>query len=536
MSLTQPTEFSPSIALGPLLGIESDSQYSVCVLIHQKFIEDVSYVELQFGDSWIQHSKWKPLRDYFYFRFEFSIQPEQVIYKEFTYSIGYNKIILTTSKNKREFTFRVPPLQKIPDMAFVSCNGSHNTYPTELPSEDFLGWENMLKFKPDYLFLTGDQVYADPIWDKIKEAKVVRDLEAGVSPELEDQIDKFYLQLYIDSWSNEFLSQALATIPNVMTWDDHEIIDGFGSHTKEYQEMPIFIIIAKYAKLYFEHFQIRTSSNISLLNYPYDYTLYLNIRNYSFIIPDTRLKRTRKQVLDERQYLAIEHLLGKREFQPSITYFEEKKNMNVICFILPVPIAHRDYNSPGEKIYGFFSGLFNKIRAFNFGTTEDDDLVDHWDHVYHQKEQKRMLDLIFQFGARFKPKNLLIVSGDVHSGGAATVYKTDSHQSETATQIITSPIVNTPVSYNISELMGLVSKSTTRISGYLLNLRNFGSYKVANITARNYVIVSEYGKRLIANMYIQLDGKWPDKYSAARTLNDFDSPVKSEPEPEPWLQ
>jgi hypothetical protein len=524
MSLALKAEQDTSIALGPLLGIESDSQYTVCCLINSHYVQDPIAVELQVDNQWINDPHPKRLREYWFFRFDFKIQPEPDIQKEIVYRIGNNKKILSTALGISEFKFRIPPLNKIPDVAFVSCCGTHKAYPKEMNPQAFQGWENMLKFKPDFLFLTGDQVYADPIWDKIEDAKEILDIDALVSKDLEDRIDAFYLNLYIDYFSKEYYSEALATIPNIMTWDDHEIIDGYGSHKSANQDSHIFKCMFKYAKMYFEYFQIRSSRNTSLLNYPYDYTLYLNIRNYSFILPDTRSYRTREQILDKNQYLALDHLLYKRDFVPVRTnYFPEQKNMYTICFVLPVPIAHRNYSTTMERIFSVVSGVFSFWRQFGFGIFEDDDLVDHWDHPKHEAEQKQMLDLMFKFAAKFKPKNLLIVSGDVHSGGAATVIKKEGLSEVRATQIITSPIVNQPVGKLSSYLLGQVSKSLNRIPGYVLDLKNFGTYEQPNITARNYVIISvpEERKYPVAKIYIQENDKWPDDYSGARSLNNY---------------
>ncbi len=538
MNGTHSIENNAMISLGPLLGVESDTNYTVCCLIHSKFIEDTALVELELENIIIKDPRPKILRDYWFFRFDFKVQADPETQKEIRYRILYKGIIISTKLSESEFQFRIPSLNKIPDVAFVSCCGTHKSYPKALHPNAFLGWENMLQFKPDFLFLTGDQVYADPIWEKIEDAKEILDINAMVSKELEDKIDEFYLNLYIDYFSKEHYCEALATIPNIMTWDDHEIIDGYGSHKKANQDSHIFKCMFKYAKIYFEYFQIRSSRNISLLNYPYDYTLYLNLRNYSFILPDTRSYRTREQILDKNQYLALDHLLYKRDFIPSKTkYFEEQKNMHNICFVLPVPIAHRNYSTTMERIFSVVSGVFSFWRQVGFGIFEDDDLVDHWDHPKHEAEQKQMLDLIFKFGAKFKPKNLLIVSGDVHSGGAATVIKKEGLGEVRATQIITSPIVNQPVGKLSSYILGQVSKSLNRIPGYVLDLKNFGTYEQPNITARNYVIISvpEEKKYPVAKIYIQEKDKWPDDYSGVRNLNNYEQKINAPKNADPWL-
>ena len=83
---------------------------------------------------------------------------------------------------------------------------------------------------PDTLVLLGDQVYADQPPGAIRgwlSARRVTHLPQAPS----DQVADFheYTRLYLDSWRDPELRWLLSTVPSVMIFDDHEIIDDWNS-------------------------------------------------------------------------------------------------------------------------------------------------------------------------------------------------------------------------------------------------------------------------------------------------------------------
>jgi hypothetical protein len=79
---------------------------------------------------------------------------------------------------------------------------------------------------PDLLMLLGDQVYADIMSPNMKRFLAGRAAERG--PDAPDgQVVDFseYTHLYLDSWTDPDVRWLLSTVPSVMVFDDHEIID-----------------------------------------------------------------------------------------------------------------------------------------------------------------------------------------------------------------------------------------------------------------------------------------------------------------------
>jgi hypothetical protein len=503
------------IVLGPLLGVESDNKYTICVLLHDFDLQIHPVLEIngnQFepvsinkNDKFIEIGYSKKYR---FYRFEFDFENETEEHQKIKYSIKYDAKSLLAKSKKDQWAFSVCPKNHLPSFAVVSCNGSHNKYPTEISPKDNLGWKELIAQEPDYLIMMGDQVYADTLLDKKYGVEgVIEFVEDKNDKKPEPDIKKvedFYIQLYIDSWANEFLALALAQIPNIMTWDDHDIIDGYGSYNDEIQKKLKKVVFEKASKCY-ELFQIRTLKNTSLLNGKLDYSMCIKIRNYGIVLPDTRSHRSLNNVLVHDQYKVLHANL-------IMGNLLNLKDGDIICFILPVPIAHRDFTNFIEK--GMYY-IYDKLRPFN--KEGSDDLIDHWDHPYHEVEQRIMLDFIFEVGEKYKPKNLLIVSGDVHSSGIAKITQhLKLNETRQATQIVSSPIVNESSPW-MDRIKNLISDDIKTVGNYTCELKNYGTYPKKDFYTRNFIIINEKN----AKIFIEEKGGWTGKYNNGEMVRNF---------------
>ncbi|MDW5324045.1 alkaline phosphatase D family protein [Plantactinospora sp. KLBMP9567] len=84
---------------------------------------------------------------------------------------------------------------------------------------------------PDLLVLLGDQVYADQTSPTVRKLlRRRRDRSAGAPA---DQVVSFdeYTKLYLESWRDPEIRWLLSTVPSVMIFDDHEIIDDWNTST-----------------------------------------------------------------------------------------------------------------------------------------------------------------------------------------------------------------------------------------------------------------------------------------------------------------
>ena len=82
---------------------------------------------------------------------------------------------------------------------------------------------------PDLIVLLGDQVYADKPTAKVK--RFLRRRRAAGHHGPHDQVVSFdeYTKLYLESWRDPEVRWLFATVPSVMIFDDHEIIDDWNT-------------------------------------------------------------------------------------------------------------------------------------------------------------------------------------------------------------------------------------------------------------------------------------------------------------------
>ncbi|MEE6260920.1 alkaline phosphatase D family protein [Plantactinospora sonchi] len=82
---------------------------------------------------------------------------------------------------------------------------------------------------PDLLVLLGDQVYADQTSPTVRKLLRRRRNRSADAPA--DQVVSFdeYTKLYLESWRDPEIRWLLSTVPSVMIFDDHEIIDDWNT-------------------------------------------------------------------------------------------------------------------------------------------------------------------------------------------------------------------------------------------------------------------------------------------------------------------
>ncbi|MEV4808232.1 alkaline phosphatase D family protein [Micromonospora avicenniae] len=82
---------------------------------------------------------------------------------------------------------------------------------------------------PDLLVLLGDQVYADVTSPTVRRLLRRRRRRPRAAPA--DQVVSFdeYTKLYLESWRDPEIRWLLSTVPSVMIFDDHEIIDDWNT-------------------------------------------------------------------------------------------------------------------------------------------------------------------------------------------------------------------------------------------------------------------------------------------------------------------
>ena len=115
----------------------------------------------------------------------------------------------------------------------------------------------------------GDQIYNDGIrvdgplrpWTDIGNPKKRRDFP--FDEKMRAECDEYYLQNYIRWYSTEPFANCNGQIPQLNIWDDHDIIDGYGTYADDFMKCDVFRGIGGTAHKYYLLFQHHLAPPVS---------------------------------------------------------------------------------------------------------------------------------------------------------------------------------------------------------------------------------------------------------------------------------
>ncbi|KAG8533395.1 uncharacterized protein KY384_002178 [Bacidia gigantensis] len=430
----------------------------------------------------------------------------------------------TSARTSAARTFVVPSTSQSMRIMFHSCNGFSVGTDEDAWSGPAL-WNDVLRVhdsKPFHVMIGGgDQIYNDSIrvkgplkqWTEINNPHKRREYPFG--EDLRAACDKFYFDNYVRWFSTEPFASANAQIPQVNIWDDHDIIDGFGSYTDHFMKCAVFRGLGGVSLKYYNLFQHHTPPPRSTFTTdagqtmhaqppsgstgadpahlkdtfvlqekqpenswiigarpgPYveerSRSLYMKLgARLAFLGVDARTERTRHQVNYPDTYdLLFKRLRAEVAASPDIRH---------LIVLLGVPIAYprlawleNVLKSPIigpirllSKRFGIAGGLFNK---FDGSVDLLDDLDDHYTARQHKKERK---DLILRLQAIAEENNIRvsILGGDVHLAALGRFYSKPSLQippeqdHRYMPNIISSAITNKPPPKAVANLLARRNK------------------------------------------------------------------------------
>jgi hypothetical protein len=296
-------------------------------------------------------------------------------------------------------------------IAFTACNGSElgdAWGDSRRRNERWLHLASRHAERGFHLLLQGgDQLYADPVWREVPELAAWRRLparrrlEARFTPTMQTAVADFYFDAYCRVWSQPELSPLLARIPSLMLWDDHDIIDGWGSYPLNWHDAPVLQCIWRVARENFSVFQLGARPE-ELPDFFSDrrgghFGWALRIGAIGILAPDLRSERTRRNVLGEA---------GWRDFTAAL---ERMAGCRQVLLLFTVPLVNARFPRL-ERLFGSMPGH----------QSWEDDLVDQWPSLAHQEEWGRLLRYLSDFSARTGAR-LTSLSGEVHLGALGEI-------------------------------------------------------------------------------------------------------------------
>lgn len=291
-----------------------------------------------------------------------------------------------------------------------------------------------------FALLVGDQVYADE-WE---------------SRLLAEPDERARLCLYLDAyrtfWSNIHYRRVLCALPSVMIWDDHDITDGWGSRADSFVgETSDFK--PEWQRLFasaFEAFNImQASRNPPLLAPGETFDCCFKVGKWGFVLADLRTNRNlrKKQLMSDNQSLRIKQWID-----------ENKADLRAVFVASPVVFSHGtpviddltvrfwpyimsaiDWIAKrtkwGKGMQARFSKSLGDIR---------DDILDSWGADANADQTDDLLNYLFALQNDDKyPLGVVILCGDIHTSGYATIYSSDErHENSSSIPHITSSSVS----------------------------------------------------------------------------------------------
>ncbi|KAG2493039.1 hypothetical protein HYH03_008702 [Edaphochlamys debaryana] len=336
----------------------------------------------------------------------------------------------------RTFSLCVPPHGDRWRVAFYSCNELHDPADAKRTRGIQPLWRDLQQRHAEAPFHAligaGDQLYNDAVfqgpllrgWDT---AQNDRDTEAKAALPFTDalkcEVEEFYFSHYAHHFSQPVYEAMLASIPSLNVWDDHDIVDGWGSYPEVVQGAAIMQGVFAAAQKFYLLFQHHaTLDRLSDDGYWCDSTTaqaYLG-GSTSLIMADGRTHRSQLQIMRPDFYQRLEAHL--RSLPDSVRHVVLMLGVPACYPKLPVQDTLQkldDVTTNNDSLLATVmqkTGLANTVTK-RFGMVFIlDDIIDQWSSHQHASERDRLMLLLMRL-AEERDLRISLLSGDVHCGG-----------------------------------------------------------------------------------------------------------------------
>lgn len=317
-----------------------------------------------------------------------------------------------------EFDVRVPAKGTLPRVVFASCAGwSEAGAMKSVASPDGLV-EHLLRAQddpqrefPHLMIGGGDQIYADSLWhgedDELHDfstASLASQKAKRPSSRRRARLTRAWVDLYRRGWwgrdrrrfvRRKPMAEVVARVPGLYTWDDHELMDGWGSFPRQMMDNPVVQDAGHAAARCFRAFQLGVDPTVAR---PHHFQAATLGDGVEVVLLDTRWQRTMDRILDEDQWRVFkDHLAAIRARYDGRPHH--------LLVVVAVPVVHARFPRSMHVL----------LDSHELG----DDLRDHWEHDSHLGERSRLVGALLHHAEAGRSVTLL--SGDVHVASRAFI-------------------------------------------------------------------------------------------------------------------
>lgn len=495
------------VKMGPVLsfrGCEGD-QWSLTAVI----VADTAPVLTCRGQPIAAVELWKPAR-----------RNDAAWRYTFTFPMTDSEQRYSYDVDGKSYDVVVPAKGQVPTMAYESCNGYSSSKLMKSVKDSNYLWKTMARKHgfadpqskddnapvvkdtlPYHLLLQGgDQVYADSMWEVEDVMKNWLHLSwddgnaAKVTNTMRDRLEGFFFDLYTKRWNQPEVARILACVPSIAMWDDHDLIDGWGSYPPERQNCAVYGAIWCAAAKAFSVFQqhltaterrpgtigtasanwwmapagpnLRTEDRIGTFSFGYI------VGSVAILALDMRSQRTA-----DTQVIGAKHWDDIYDWMKAL----DAANISHLLVMSSIPVVYPGFDTL-ETLLGFVPGHQDL----------EDDLRDHWSSRPHKDERTRLVHKLLDF-----PKagiRVTLLSGDVHVA-ALGIIKSNRAQDKgdgeaVINQLISSGIVHPgPGAVVVFTLQHLFDSSDAIDRDIFGSMIQFPGSQARFIGSRNYLSI-----------------------------------------------
>eukprot|EP00798_Chlamydomonas_sp_ICE-L_P007892 gene7892-1102_t len=404
----------------------------------------------------------------------------------------------------KKYRFHVPGIEQKWRWGFYSCNGFHNSVHQEGRYQGIQPlWRDVgycHEQHPMHVMVGGgDQLYNDDVWNLPSLVQWIQLPDKGerlmhpFTQEMIDQVFWFYLTQYLKQWSQPLFADALASIPQLMTWDDHEIFDGWGSYPPEIQYCAVWQGIFTAARKFYCLFQHHATPDRLVA----DQQIFGEVgwnwlgclgSTTAVLMLDTRSERSRGQIITPSTWAMVKESVAL--LPPTVQHLVVVTAVPLIYPQVNVSRASTEYMTVDLLLQK--SGLSGSLHN-QFGEAQDY-RTEHWSSEIHAAERLHLVHLM-QECALMGSLRISFMAGDVHVAGVAKLLTQPKANLRTdhryMLQVISSAIGNAPPPAAVVKALENSAKARmvdADTCSTMINL--FGTNKCLK-ASRNWCLVTE---------------------------------------------
>ena len=383
-------------------------------------------------------------------------------------------------------------------IAYVSCNGQEHADSERKLDERNVMWRRLRdEHERDAFGLMlhgGDQLYADEVLNAhpVFRAWMNSDDDDKGRHEFTDEAlsaaEAYLFKRYVGLYAQPDPAHLFARVPSVMMWDDHDIIDGWGSHAEAMTDSAVGQGLFRAARRMFMLFQMAVTDDHPLAPPPNgSRTLGFaaSFPGFDVIAPDLRSERRPDRVMGQDGWLVVTKALAHR-----------RPEVERLFLMSSVPLL-----GPRLSWIENLIGFVPKLRRY------EDDLRDQWQSHAHREEWKRFLALLEQTMSE-KDGVLTVLSGEIHLATRAEMRFANG--AGTLGQLVASGIAHRAPPKLYAQALGwLATFGEHPLPGRPIRMRKLPGQPRIYTAERNYLVLERQQGQWQASWELEESGRTP---------------------------